>query len=204
MEPDSALLTFTLTGIIFTQRIYEIPCKKLVRDIFSGKHIYPTNETLISGLTLNDDKYDKELETLRRRRLEELKASNARETHNTEYKEELKMSETGIDWPDKPVDVSDGDFKEFIGKYPYVIVDCWAPWCGPCRMVGPVVEELAGDYKGRIAFAKLNTDENQAIAMTYGIMSIPTLLFFKNGELIDKSIGAMPKAALEPKVQSHL
>ena len=153
---------------------------------------------------MNDDKYDKELETLRKRRLEELKASNALETPDSEDKEELKMSETGADWPDKPVNVTDSDFKEVIGKYPYVIVDCWAPWCGPCRMLGPVIEELAGDYKGKIVFGKLNTDENQATAMAHGIMSIPTLLFFKNGELVDKTMGAMPKAALEPKIQSHL
>ncbi len=156
------------------------------------------------GLTLNDDKYDKELETLRKRRLEELQTSNAQETPDSDDKEELKMSETGADWPDKPENVTDGNFNEFIGKYPYVIVDCWAPWCGPCRMIGPVIEELAGDYKGKIVFGKLNTDENQATAMAHGIMSIPTLLFFKNGELVDKTMGAMPKAALEPKIQSHL
>ena len=129
---------------------------------------------------------------------------HSQDAPNSENKEELKMSETGEDWPGKPVEVSDSDFKEFIGKYPYVIVDCWAPWCGPCRMLGPVIDELAGDYVGKIAFAKLNTDENQATAMAHGIMSIPTLLFFKNGELVDKTMGAMPKAALEPKVQSHL
>ncbi len=153
---------------------------------------------------MNHDNHDKELEALRKRRLEELKAASAQDTSAPESKEELKMSETGADWPDKPVSVTDGDFKEFIGKYPYVIVDCWAPWCGPCRMLGPVIDELAGDYKGKIVFAKLNTDENQATAMAHEIMSIPTLLFFKNGELIDKTMGAMPKAALEPKIQSHL
>ena len=114
------------------------------------------------------------------------------------------MSETESDWPGEPMNVSDSEFKDFIGKYSYVIVDCWAPWCAPCRMLGPVIEELARDYKGKIAFAKLNTDENQATAMAHGIMSIPTLLFFKDGKLVDKTLGAMPRQALEPKVQSHL
>ena len=154
---------------------------------------------------MNDDGYNKELETLRERRMEELRASaNAQDTSDLKNQEELKMSEAGADWPGEPVNVSDSEFNGFIGKYPYVIVDCWAPWCGPCRMLGPVIDELAGDYKGKIVFGKLNTDENQATAMAHGIMSIPTLLFFKNGELVDKTMGAMPKEALEPKIQSHL
>ncbi len=150
---------------------------------------------------MNDDDYNTKLETLRKRRMEELTTHHVRETTNLE---ELKMSDAGADWPGEPVNVSDSEFNEFIGKYPYVIIDCWAPWCGPCRILGPVIDELAGDYKGKIVFGKLNTDENQATAMTHGIMSIPTLLFFKNGELVDKTMGAMPKTALEPKIQSHL
>jgi thioredoxin 1 len=114
------------------------------------------------------------------------------------------MTDTEIDWPGEPVAVSDSDFKDVTAKYPYVIVDCWAPWCAPCRMVGPIIEELARDYKGQIVFGKLNTDENQATAIAHGIMSIPTMLFFKNGELVDKVIGAMPRQALEPKVKAHL
>ena len=153
---------------------------------------------------MNDDNYDKELETLRKKRLEELRVANTQNTSTPEIMEELKMSVTDENWPGIPVNVTDSNFKEFIGKYPYVIVDCWAPWCGPCRMLGPVIDELAGDYAGKVVFAKLNTDENQATSMAHGIMSIPTLLFFKNGELIDKTMGAMPKAALVPKIQSHL
>ena len=114
------------------------------------------------------------------------------------------MSDAGADWPGEPVNVSDSEFKEFISKYPYVIVDCWAPWCGPCRMLGPVIDELAGEYKGKVVFGKLNTDESQATAMALGIMSIPTLLFYKDGQLVDRTMGALPKTALEPKIQSHL
>ncbi len=114
------------------------------------------------------------------------------------------MTETENDWPHAPVNITDSSFNEFTGKYPYVIVDCWAPWCGPCRILGPVIDELAGDYQGKVAFGKLNTDDNQATAMTHGIMSIPTLLFFKDGQLVDKTMGAMPKSDLASKIQQHL
>jgi thioredoxin 1 len=136
---------------------------------------------------MNDDGFDLELENIRNRRLEE-----------------LTMSETNNDWPSSPVNVSDSEFHSFVKKYPYVIVDCWAPWCNPCRMLGPVIDEMAGDYKGKVVFGKLNTDENQATAMSLEIMSIPTLLFFKNGELVDRTMGAMPRQALEPKVREYL
>ncbi len=76
--------------------------------------------------------------------------------------------------------------------YPYLVVDCWAPWCGPCRRVGPVVEALVGEFAGRIAFAKLNTDENQQVARRYGISAIPTLLLFRSGALAGQITGAYP------------
>jgi len=85
-----------------------------------------------------------------------------------------------------------------------VVVDFWAPWCGPCRYIGPIVEELAQEYQDRVAFLKLNTDENQALAMQYSIRSIPTLLFFKNGEEIGREIGAKPKAQLQEIIEANL
>lgn len=85
-----------------------------------------------------------------------------------------------------------------------VLVDFWAEWCGPCRMVGPVIEELAKEYKGKMLFAKLNVDENQPIAMRYGVMSIPTLGFFNKGEPVDGVVGALPKSALQQKVDGVL
>ncbi len=85
-----------------------------------------------------------------------------------------------------------------------VLVDFWAPWCGPCRMVGPVVEELAEEYTGRFKFVKLNTDENTQVASSYGITSIPTLAIFKNGNVVDGMVGAAPKKMLKELIDKHL
>jgi thioredoxin 1 len=104
----------------------------------------------------------------------------------------------------KPVEVTDATFEETIQNHPLVVVDCWAPWCGPCHMVAPVIEELSKDYAGKILFGKLNVDENPQVSMQYEIMSIPTLLIFKNGKPLDKIIGAMSRQMLEPKITQYL
>ncbi|MDH4123149.1 MAG: thioredoxin [Thermoplasmata archaeon] len=107
-------------------------------------------------------------------------------------------------WPVSPVEVTDSNFDSMTKQYGAIVVDCWAPWCGPCRMIAPTIEALAKDYKGKAVFGKLNTDENVAIATKFGIMSIPTLLFFKNGKLVDKMIGAVPRQYIEERLKKIL
>ncbi|MGB9717559.1 MAG: thioredoxin [Thermoproteota archaeon] len=85
-----------------------------------------------------------------------------------------------------------------------MVVDCWAPWCGPCHMIAPIIEGLARDYSGKILFGKLNVDENPEASAQYEIVSIPTLLVFKNGKLVDRIVGAMPRRMLEPRITRYL
>lgn len=94
--------------------------------------------------------------------------------------------------------------KEVLQSSDLVMVDFWAVWCGPCRMIAPSVEELAKEYKGKIKVVKLNTDENPDIASRYKIMGIPTIMFFKNGQKLDQVVGAVPKPQLKSKVESFI
>jgi len=103
------------------------------------------------------------------------------------------------------IKVDDTNFKqEVLESDVPVLVDFWAEWCGPCRMVAPVVEELAGEYDGRLKVCKLNVDEAPVTASEYGIMSIPTLAIFKNGEVVERIIGAVPKPHIEEKIKPHI
>ena len=105
----------------------------------------------------------------------------------------------------KPAEVTDNDWdSEVVKADEPVFVDFWAPWCGPCRMVSPVVEELAGEYAGKMKFLKLNTDDNAQTATRYGIRSIPTLMVFKGGEPVEQVIGFRPKSALKQTIDKVL
>ncbi|MDR0863654.1 MAG: thioredoxin [Candidatus Symbiothrix sp.] len=100
--------------------------------------------------------------------------------------------------------ITDAGFKELLEGDKPLVVDFWAEWCGPCKMITPIVEELAAEYADRVVIGKVNVDENDELPTEYGIRSIPTLLFFKGGELIDKHIGVISKDALEEKIKTLL
>jgi thioredoxin 1 len=104
----------------------------------------------------------------------------------------------------KTLELTDATFDETLKSDKPVLVDFWAEWCGPCKMIGPVVEELAGDYEGKAVVAKLNVDENPQITARFGVRSIPTLLVFKNGQVVDKQVGAVPKSVLAGKLQAQV
>jgi len=105
----------------------------------------------------------------------------------------------------KVVEVTDQNFeKEVLESDLPTEVDFWAPWCGPCRIVAPFVEEIATEYQGKLKVVKLNTDDNQNVAIKYGIRSIPTLGIFKDGKVVDAVIGAVPKKMIEEKLRSHV
>jgi thioredoxin 1 len=132
---------------------------------------------------------DEELEKVRQRKLREM---------------QKKKSELDPYVASKPIEVTDSNFDEVIKENVLVVIDCWAVWCAPCRMIGPIIEELAKDYAGKIVFGKLNVDQNRNVPLKHQIMSIPTILVFKDGELVDRVVGAMPRKILESRILHHL
>jgi thioredoxin 1 len=136
-----------------------------------------------------ENEEDEELERIKAAKLQKMMRSAVPEKRGTAF--------------NKPVEMTDATFKEMIQNHPLVVVDCWAAWCGPCHMIAPIIKELSRDYSGKILFGKLDVDENREVSTQYDIMSIPTLLVFKNGKLVDTIIGAMPRQTLEQKITRH-
>ncbi len=103
------------------------------------------------------------------------------------------------------LEFSDSNFEvAVLNSDKLTVVDFWAEWCGPCRAIGPIIEDLAKEYNGKINVGKLNVDQNPQVSMNYGITSIPAILFIKGGKVVDKQIGAVPKSMIEKKIQAHL
>ena len=102
------------------------------------------------------------------------------------------------------LEITDGNYKELLAQGKPVVVDFWAPWCGPCKMVAPIIEELAAEFEGQVIFGKCDVDENSDLPAEYGIRNIPTVLFFKDGEVVDKQVGAVGKPQFVEKVKKLL
>lgn len=100
------------------------------------------------------------------------------------------------------LEITDTNVEGVLAEGKPVVIDFWAPWCGPCKMVGPIIEELAKEYDGQVIIGKCDVDENTELPATYGIRNIPTVLFFKNGEVVDKQVGAVTKSVFESKVKA--
>ena len=108
-----------------------------------------------------------------------------------------------MDLTDDLIHLTDANFDSTVKSSPKLIVDCWAPWCGPCRMLAPTFEALAKDYKGKVSFGKLDTDESPKTAMSMGINSIPTLIFFKDGKQVERLVGVRPRGDIESVIKKH-
>ena len=139
--------------------------------------------------------FDEEIEKIERKKLGEL----MRRKYAAEVKPQpISNLPVGI------VALSDITFAQTTEKYPLTVVDFWAPWCAPCRIVSPVIEQLARDYAGRVAFGKLNVDENPVTASTYQVQGIPTIMLFSRGRAVDAIVGAVPKSVIESIIRAHL
>ena len=104
----------------------------------------------------------------------------------------------------QPMTVTDDSFHKAVQTHDLLVVDFWAPWCGPCRMVGPIIEALSAEYTGKATFGKMNVDENQVVPSSFGIMSIPTIIIFSHGKEVERLVGAYPKAHIEAMIKRYL
>ncbi len=132
---------------------------------------------------------DDEINEIRRRKLEALIG---------------QTKDTGVNRLSEVTEVKDSTFEEFIKSAPLVIIDCWAPWCGPCRLLSPIIEQLAEEFQEKIRFGKMNTDENERTPMKFNITAIPTMLVFKNGVQADRIVGTGNKDFMRQKFSKYL
>ncbi len=102
------------------------------------------------------------------------------------------------------LEITDNNYKEILAEGKPLVIDFWAPWCGPCRMVGPIIDELAAEYEGKVVIGKCDVDENGDVSADFGIRNIPTVLFFKDGQLVDKQVGSAPKTTYVAKIEALL
>ena len=149
-----------------------------------------TNKCVMIEHKAMTEESDPELQNIRRKKLQEMQR---RTSGQGDAETALKA----------PIAVDDSNFNELVRSHPLMVIDCWAPWCGPCRMVAPIIEELARDYAGKVSFGKLNVDENPQTSGRFEIMSIPTLLIMKNGSEVDRIIGAVSRSVIEAKLKEY-
>jgi thioredoxin 1 len=138
---------------------------------------------------------DEELEKIQRRKLMEMMKRRSSEAKEPSPSNGITA---GI------LTLTDENFAETIKRYRLTVVDFWAPWCGPCRFVSPIIEQLANQYSGEVAFCKLNVDENPVVSNSYQIQGIPTIIFFSYGNVVDYIVGAVPKSVIESRLKLHL
>ncbi len=143
---------------------------------------------------MNNNNTDQEIERIRAEKLKRLMNDLKKNSGDKTDKVSVSMI----------TELSDKTFNKFISEHPLVLIDCWAPWCAPCRAVAPVVDQIAKKYSGKLSVGKLNTDDNQSTAVNMGIMGIPTLLIFKDGKLADKIVGAYPGSVIEARIKKYM
>lgn len=134
---------------------------------------------------------DAELEALRQKKMKQLKMM-------------LEKEQDKRSWPSTTIPITDMNFQETVSKYPIILVDFWAQWCAPCKMIGPILEQLAGDYQGKAVIAKLDVDHDPGTASTFAVKGIPTLIIFKDGKLVERVTGALPRKALKNLIERYL
>jgi thioredoxin 1 len=125
-------------------------------------------------------------------------------SHADDVSNESSSGEKGKMTLAAPLILNDSNFAQAVEKYPLLVVDFWAPWCGPCRILGPTIEQLARDFAGKVIFGKLNVDENPQVAGAFGIQSIPSVAIFKNGQIVDGFVGVASKSQIQSKISQYV